>query len=40
MATHWVTVQTFDSAFERALRMIVLAPQPVVISIRDYPEAP
>jgi hypothetical protein len=39
-ATHWVTVQTYPSAFRRALMMITLAAQPVVLSIRDYPEAP
>jgi hypothetical protein len=38
-ATHWVTVQTYPSAFLRGLMMITLRAQPVVLSTRDYPEA-
>jgi hypothetical protein len=38
-ATGYVHVETFDSAFERALKMITLSAQPVVLSTRDYPEA-
>jgi hypothetical protein len=38
-ATGYVHVETFDSAFLRALMMITLSPQPVVMSTRDYPAA-
>jgi hypothetical protein len=38
-ATGYVQVQTFDSAFDRALVMIALSAQPVTMRVRDYPEA-
>jgi hypothetical protein len=36
-ATGYQSVRTYSTAFLRALEMIVLAPQPLVLTTRDYP---
>jgi hypothetical protein len=38
-ATGHVSVRTYPTAFDRALEVIALSSQPVVLRTRDYPEA-
>jgi len=35
-ASGHVSVRTFDSAFDRALEMILLAAQPVTLTVKDF----
>lgn len=35
-ATGYITVETYPTAFARALVMITLSAQPLVLSMRDY----
>lgn len=39
-ATRYVKVETYPTAFARALWMITLAPLPLVLTTRDYPDPP
>ena len=36
-ATGYVSVRTYPTAFARALDVIVLSPQPLVLTLKDYP---